>query len=144
MEVFREPGQIPVHCGHSGRCDGRGTASAYELGEQETDKCGVGMAELQGGTGNPAPGSERFLEPLQFVWMQQMVLGEHELLDRTVCPGGSSGQLVSAPHGSCRRMKKMRLAKDTVPTFLAGVAGICPSQSKGYQKSQTGLGWKEN
>lgn len=102
----------------------------------------LGWQSCREAQGKAAPGSERFFEPLKFIRMQQIVLGEHKLLDRTVCLGGSSGQRVSASHGSCRRMRKVRLSKDTVPTFLAEVPGICPSQSKGYQKSQTGLGWK--
>lgn len=62
----------------------------HELAQQETPTCGVGMAELQEGMrGNPAPGNERLFEPLKFMWIQQTVLGEHELLDRTVCPGGA-------------------------------------------------------
>lgn len=96
---------------------------AYELGEEETNKQGIGMVELQGSMTTQPSVSKRLLEPFKFIQLQQIAPGAPELLDVTVCPEGSSGQLGSAPRGSCRSKRKVRLGKIAAPTSLARVCG---------------------
>lgn len=67
QEALGDHNQTPVHFERNGCCYGRETVLAYELGEEETDKQGIGMVELQGSMTTQPSVSKRLLEPFKFI-----------------------------------------------------------------------------